>query len=334
MKDLLKSIKKNTILLLLITIIVLYVVLKDDLPKILEAFQSINLFYILIALFFYFLSVSIKGYVNYLITNDKDKISIREAIKHNLIAQFFNGVTPFSTGGQPMEIYMLTEHNIPVTKATNQTVQSFIFYQIALVICGVFAVAYNFFFPMFPKVRFLQHLVLLGFLINVGVAVFLIMISYSHKTMTTIANLTKKVLKKVKKEIKEEEIDNKFLEYYEGFQEMEKRKGLMTVGILLNIASLLCLYIVPLFVLYSMTNRYNLSVINTITASSYVYIVGAFVPIPGASGGIEYGFTQFFGNFIGIEMISAVLLIWRTITYYIGMIVGALLFNFEKKANK
>ena len=62
--------------------------------------------------------------------------------------------------------------------------------------------------------------------------------------------------------------------------------------------------------------------------------MGSFVPIPGASGGIEYGFTQFFGNFIGLEYISAVLLIWRTITYYLGMIIGALLFNLEKKVKK
>jgi uncharacterized protein (TIRG00374 family) len=62
--------------------------------------------------------------------------------------------------------------------------------------------------------------------------------------------------------------------------------------------------------------------------------MGSFVPIPGASGGIEYGFTQFFGNFIGLNMIGAVLIIWRTITYYLGIIIGAILFNFEKKVKE
>jgi uncharacterized protein (TIRG00374 family) len=83
-----------------------------------------------------------------------------------------------------------------------------------------------------------------------------------------------------------------------------------------------------------MSGNYSMKFVETITASAYVYIVGSFVPIPGASGGIEYSFTQFFGNFIGLDMISAVLIIWRTITYYLGIIIGALLFNLEKKVKK
>ena len=96
--------------------------------------------------------------INYLIVNDKNKISIWEAIKHNIIIQFFNGITPFSTGGQPMEVYLLTEHKISLSKATDYTVQSFIFYQIALVICGIIAVIYNTIFHLFPKVKLLQSL--------------------------------------------------------------------------------------------------------------------------------------------------------------------------------
>ena len=48
------------------------------------------------------------SYFTYTYQEDKDeeKYSLLEAFKHNIIVQFFNGVTPFSTGGQPMEIYM------------------------------------------------------------------------------------------------------------------------------------------------------------------------------------------------------------------------------------
>ena len=330
----LENIKKNTILLLGITVIVLYIVLKDDFEDIVTAFARIDIKYIIAAIIFFFLSILIKAYVNYMIVNDKKKVSLLESIKHNLIIQFFNGVTPFATGGQPMEVYMLTEHNISVSKATNQTIQSFIFYQIALVICGFLAVAYNFFFHLFPKVTILQHLVLLGFIINIGVAVFLIMISHSRKATNQICKIFKWLFKKLKIKREDKEIEKSFNDFYNGFQEMKKRKGLFTVGVLLNIASLLCLYIVPYFVLYSMSSSYGMDIQETLTASAYVYVMGSFVPIPGASGGIEYGFTQFFGNFIGLNMIGAVLIIWRTITYYLGIIIGAMLFNFEKKVKK
>lgn len=330
----LDNIKKNTILLLIITGIVLYIILKDDFNDIVIALKQIDIKYLLLAVILYFLSVVIKGYANFLITNNPKKVDLKEAIKHNMITQFFNGVTPFSTGGQPMEIYMLTEHDISVTKATNQTIQSFIFYQIALVFCGALAVLYNFVFAIFPKVKLLQHLVLLGFAINIAVVIVLILISYSRIIMQKISKLAILLSKKLKRNISEEEIVQKFNNFYNGFQDIKKRKHLATKCVILNVLSLLCLYSIPLFVLYSMNDFTSLTIAESLTASAYVYIIGAFVPIPGASGGIEYGFTQFYGNFINQSIISAVLLIWRFITYYLGIIIGALLFNFEKKVKK
>ena len=98
----------------------------------------------------YITSAILKGLVNYKIINDPKKVSKREAVRLNFIAQFFNGITPFATGGEPMAVYMLTEQGIPVSKATNYMVQSFIFYQVALVLCGFIAVTYNFIFHLFP----------------------------------------------------------------------------------------------------------------------------------------------------------------------------------------
>ena len=329
--NIIKNIKKNITILIIITIIILLIVLKDDFNNIILTLKSIDFKYILLAIILYFLSIGIKGFVNYLIINEKNKINIREAIKHNVIIQFFNGITPFSTGGQPMEVYLLTEHNISISKATDYTVQSFIFYQIALVICGIIAVIYNTIFHLFPKVKLLQSLVLLGFIINILVIVFLLLISHSKRVMNAFSKITYSICKKLKINKDKEEIDNIFKEYYKGFKELKNRKGLATIGILLNMISLICFYIIPLIVLLGIDNGNSISIIDTLTASAYVYVIGSFVPIPGATGGIEYGFTQFYGNFIGLETISALLLVWRFLTYYVGVIVGGLVFYIEKK---
>ncbi len=332
--NLVDKVKKNTILILIITIILLFIILKDDFSNIVLSIQTMDKKYIILAIFFYILSLSLKGFSNYLIINEKKKISILEAIKHNVIVQFFNGITPFATGGQPMEIYMITEHRIPALKAANQTIQSFIFYQCALVICGFLAVSYNAFFSIFPKVKILQSLVLLGFIVNIAVMAFLILISISKTTTKKITLFIVKVLKKFKIRINEKTIIQKIEDYHQGFQEIKKRKGLTIVGIGLNIASLLCLYIIPYFIAKGIPSINQLNIMASLAASAYVYILSAFVPIPGSSGGMEYGFTQFFGNFIPAKTISAVLIVWRFITYYLGIILGALLFNIEKKEIK
>ena len=120
-----KNIKKNSIIILLVTLIILYILLKDNFSEIVKTLSTMNLFFVLIAILFYFIYIVLRAYIIYKSVNDKKKLTFKEAIKHNIITQFFNGITPFSTGGQPMEVYMLTEHNISVAKATSVTIINF-----------------------------------------------------------------------------------------------------------------------------------------------------------------------------------------------------------------
>lgn len=330
-----ENIRKNTFLLFLVTIIVMYFILKDDLQNVLDLLLKVDLKYIILAFLFFFLSIFFKGYVSYKTVDNKKQISLTEAMKHNIIVQFFNGITPFSTGGQPMEIYMLTEHGINASKGTMIILQNFIFYQIALVLFGILAVTYNAIFHIFPKVPFLRELVFIGFIINTLVAIGILMISISKKFTTTVVNISIIFLEKIKIIKKKEEVEKKWKTRLEEFHDcatvLRKRKKLFFLGVLFNFLSLACLYIIPLFIAYSMNDFTSLNVADTLTSSAYVLLIGAFVPIPGASGGIEYGFLKFFGNFLTKSTTTAVLLIWRFITYYFGMIIGMIAFNLDER---
>ncbi len=332
---LLKNVKKNAILLLIITVIILFIILKDDYRQIINALVSMDYLYIALAIFFFFLYIFIKSLANYITINNKEKVSLQEAFKHNLIVQFFNGVTPFATGGQPMEVYMLTEHDIKTAEATNISIQNFIFYQIALVIYGILAVTYNHFFHLLPNSSVLTKFVLLGFLINTLIAIILLAIVLSKKLTTNVMKFIIIILYKVKI-IKNQEkalelVNQKLEEFHKSADSIKKRKGLFTIEVLLNFLSLTCLYIIPLFIVLSLHSFTNLHIIDTLVASSYTLLVGSFVPIPGASGGIEYGFLKFFGNLVDQGILPAILIVWRFITYYLGMIIGALVFSLEKK---
>lgn len=334
----LKNIKKNSLILLLITIIVLFFLLKDSAQEIFATLSKINIFYLLIAFLLYFLYIITKAYIIYKCVNEKDKLSFKEAIKHNMITQFFNGITPFSTGGQPMEVYMIAEHNIKVSKATSVTIENFIFYQTALVIYGAIAVACNWIFDLFPKVSILQHLVLLGFIVNILVAVALYAIMLSKKVTKKVSNLLIKLLGKVKIIKDTKKAQNDWSEKLEDFHHISKdllhRKGIFFLGVFINLVSLTCLYIIPLFIMYGLHDFTSLTPIRAITSSAYVLLMGSFVPIPGASGGIEYGFIKFFGNFMPVVLLNALLITWRFITYYFGMIIGGFLFSIEKESDK
>ena len=332
-----KNIKRNSIILLIITIIVLFFLLKDNLGSIVITLSKINLFYLLIAILLYFIYITSKAYIIYKSVNEKDKLTFKEAVKHNVITQFFNGITPFSTGGQPMEVYMIAEHGIKVSKATSVTIENFIFYQTALVIYGVIAVACNWTFNLFPKVALLQHLVLLGFIINVIVAVALYVIMLSKTITGKVSNWIITFLGKIKiiKNIPKAKAywDEKLEEFHGISKDLLGKRKIFIFGVVINFIGLTCLYIIPLFITYGLHDFTSLNPMTAITSSAYVLLVGSFVPIPGASGGIEYSFVRFFGNFMPTVLLNALLIVWRFITYYFGMILGGFLFSTEKESD-
>ena len=84
---------------------------------------------------------------------------------------------------------------------------------------------------------------------------------------------------------------------------------------------------IPVFVLYSAGNFTSVNVGIAIITSAYVLLFGSFVPIPGGTGGLEYEFMKFYVFIIHDGLLSAIMLIWRFITYYFVLIVGGIVFN-------
>lgn len=330
----LKSIKKNALLLLVVLLIILYFVLKDDFANIVNTLIKADLRWIFIAVIFIFVYWALRAMCLFIITKEySKKIKFKQIFSLTLITQFFNGITPFSSGGQPMEIYYLSKSGIKATKGTNIILQNFILYQIALIIHGIIAISLNYHFHFFKEVAILKELTLLGFIINTLVGVGLIFISFSTKFNRTVIKLLIKIGHKIKiVKDKNKSLDNwtnRLEEFHESATLLTTKKSLCVKGFIYNFLALGVFYVIPLFVIYGMGNL-KINAVQAITSSAYVLIIGAFVPIPGGSGGIEYGFMQFFGNFVKGSTLSASLLVWRFITYYLGIILGAITINFYK----
>ena len=98
-----------------------------------------------------------------------------------------------------------------------------------------------------------------------------------------------------------------------------------------NLISLITLYMIPVFIFYSIGEFDSINIFESIVSSGYTYLIGSFVPIPGAAGGLEYSFVEFFQSFTVGASLSAIMILWRFITYYLGMILGALSLLYFKK---
>ena len=326
-----KNTKKKSIILLLITFIILFIVIKDDFNSIFNILSKSNLLVVIVSLAFTLIFYFFKSYSMYTISlKYKSKIKFKVFFKQTIITQFFNGITPFATGGQPMQIYMLTKEEMPVSKATSTVLMDFMAYQIAIIIYCVVTLLFDIKLNIFSGNNLARNLVLLGFVINLVVCTFAFIVCFSRKATALLMRFISRILDKFHKEHLKEEITKKISEFHDGTSLFINDKILFIKCILLNILGLTSFYVIPFFLTYALIGKVHISVLISIVCSSYVFLVGAFVPIPGGSGGVEYGFIQFFGKFFEYSHLVALLLLWRFVTYYFGIIVGGILFSFNK----
>ena len=332
-----KKFKKifNILLLIGITLVVLFLSLKDEFFDILHLFKTINVFWLLTAVFLAFSYWFYKSIAMHkIIKNINPDFPFMAVLKLTLKANFFHAITPFASGGQPYEIYDMKKHGLTITQGTNVSIQSFIVYQIALVILGLIAMSANYFFHIFKSVELLKQLVLIGFIINTGIVVILFLVSFNgriNKFITKVIIGWCYGLRIIKNKNKTIEKWNEYVDtFHEGAKVLIANKKEFLYTILLNFIGLLCVYLVPLALAYSL-RIYTINGLTSIISCAYVMVIGSFVPIPGGTGGLEYAFIQFFGNFVGGAGLKALMLLWRFITYYFAMILGAIVLNIKEK---
>ena len=327
----------NFLLIAIVLSIVLYFSLKDNYQEIISTILKMNyiwIFVAILALIIYRLCASLGHY--YIIKANNGKVSYLKCFQINLMILFFHGITPFAGGGQPMEIYFLHKEGIPVTKATNITLQNFIVYQIALIITGLIALIYNHIFNVFPNDSLIKYLVVLGFIINTLVLVVTFILSFGKKTNKFIIEKGIHFLAKIKIIKEEKKTQEKCQKYLQSFHdnaiELKKNKKIVAFMVLINIIGLMTMYSMPYPILRGM--GININIFEVITAIAYVMIIGSFVPIPGGTGGIEYSFIFFFQYLISGSILHAAMLVWRLISYYLGMIFGAIALSLYRKKEK
>jgi len=295
--------------------------------NVLNALSSMNKGWLLISLLFigfYWLIES--GIVHLLINRLYIKKRFRDSLRVSMIGQFFSGITPFASGGQPAQLLLLNKIDVPVGIGSSILMSKFIIYQSVLVIyaAGLLVIKGKFFIN---EVNNIFGLVVIGFGINLLVISALLFISFARNSNRKIIYTIIDFLAKIKIIKNVERAREKVLHHMEEFNEqiilMKNHKGLMLRIIMLTILQLTCYFIVPFF-LYKGFGLSGVPVSNIIAATAFVLMVTSFIPMPGGSGGAEGGFYIIFGMFFIPKLIIPAILLLRIITYYLWMCIGGI----------
>lgn len=326
------SLIKNSIFVVVLLIVVLVVIFSiNDFSKIVENFKNLKLEYLFYSLgitILYLLTWSCSLFI--ILKKYKSKMNNTTLFLVSNTDLFFNGITPFSTGGQPFQVYSLTRGKMKASDATTAVMGKMIVYQVAIVIVSTFAlfVSYN---KVAHSTKNFIILVFIGYFMNLFVLLFLLLTStckWFKRLIMKLFNLIGKIKwLKGKMENKKEGFENYLSDFQSSFKNLLKHPISLLASLSFQILNLIFMFVIPYFLLRGMGITSNNNFYLLIYVISLVALNSAFMcwlPTPGASGGAEFGLQTLLLTITGVNSGIAliVMLLWRFFTYYVTIIYG------------
>jgi len=321
------------VLIIISTIIIVVLFLKDEIAQVPGYISGSNPYWLVGGLASMVVFWVIEAKVFHLFMGvEKKLITFWGMFKLIISTQFFNAITPFSTGGQPFQIYILTRHhNMRGGRVSSASVQNLVSYQVALVSYGVIAIIMQFLHSdlIFSSVS--NSLIFIGFSLNTLVVIILISLSNSKKAIHFISSMALRILVKLRFIKNKDKAKEKLLKYLKDFSEhtehLWENKGLFIYSVFLHMLKLSAFYAVTYFISKAL-GLSGITLAKALLVGAYTMMFTSLIPIPGAGVGAEFGFLAFFGPVIVGPKAVAIMFIWRIMTFYIGLIAGFLTYNF------
>lgn len=300
---------------------------KDGLYDMLNSNLNVIWYWIAAAILAQLAYMLLETIIVYMFIKDGHKdFSFFDALKVSFLGLFWSAVTPSSTGGQPMQIYLLYSMNIGIGYSTSRLMQKFMVYQVVLTLVSVISVIINFnFVATSENATLLIILVIFGFVSQLLVTGIILLFSFSPNLSRKLIMFFAKILNRIKivKNIDEKVkgIDKQLNTFHTSNKDIYKKPKLIVPAIILTFFQFIAMFMVPYY-LYLAFGFSEATPVQLISCQAFVNLMSGMIPIPGSSGAAELGFTAFFSAYFG-ETLKGAALIWRVINYYGVIMVTA-----------
>lgn len=249
----------------------------------------------------------------------------KDALRLPLIEQLFNGITPFSTGGQPAQLVAMIQSGVDGGIASSVLLMKFVVFQSMIVINFLISILIGFHY-IASKLHALSLFVIFGFLIHLSVIVALLMVMYWYRFTKKVTNICIKpaawFMEAERFADMKVRLNEKIDSFYEESVRMKTQYKKMAKVAVVTIIQLQAYYVIPYFILLSL-GVHGVNLVMVTSLHVLIFMIISLFPIPGGTGGAEYSFSVLFTSFIqsNSKMVLAMLL-WRVLTYYFGIFTG------------
>ena len=129
-----KTIFNVSVILISLVMLGYFCLSENGLVELSKNFKNLDKGWLIMALLSQALNIAIDAYMTYiLVKSSVPSFKFHNALKTSMVGQFFSAVTPFATGGQPMQVYCMSKYGVEPGKGVSALTQKFVVYQSTLV---------------------------------------------------------------------------------------------------------------------------------------------------------------------------------------------------------
>ena len=324
-----KKYKWNVLFVFILGLIMAWILLGKGNPKMmLESVKTLAPKWLLIGLICIGLYVGVETIIQYMLTNKMQRgHSLWNAFKVVMTGQFFNAITPFASGGQPMQAFIMAKQGVPVGTSISILMTKFIIYQLILTLYSMIALLIQMPF-FFSKISGVVYLSLIGFLINFGIVMILVASVFMKQQLKRVGFWGVNLLHHMRIIKHPTGIKRKIIAQIDLFNKniglLKKNTSLLLQVSMLTIMQLTAYFLIP-YAVYKAFGLAGTKMFVIISAAAFIVMISSFVPIPGGSGVAEGSFFLFFQLFFPTTILPTAILCWRLITFYIPLCIGGIM---------
>ena len=263
-------------------------------------------------------------------------LGFRKDMKTALVGKYYECITPFSSGGQPMQIYHLYRQGVSGAKSASITMVKYGVHMLGFTF--VAALVMGFGVPMLGSLidnaATLNTLIIcgwIGFGINAFIPVFVTLVVFFPRPVAWLINLFIKLLHKIKLIKNADKLESRIRQWMDDFsvisQFVYKKPFTFFVLFLLCLGEPTIELIFPYLVLVAMCGGNVMGMqgaellFAVMVLAMYATYGATFIPTPGNSGVLEVLFMAAFAA-LTESVVFWFVLMWRFIIYYTWIILG------------
>lgn len=310
--------------LLLIIFVTLYSVCSAHTLDIMrECLKDINIPYLLVLFLIIPVYFLLQGlYMKFILGSLNTKISLIKGMYYSMLEFYFSGITPSSTGGQPVQLYFMSKDKIPTNHSTITLLLNTIFFKIVIVILGLWVIIFKTGY-IFSHSFLYSFLFILGFTCDILMTTACIFLLFKE---SAIKGFLKGFVKLFKwfpiygKKLKALDIDETTRNYKRETNYIKKHKKEVFFTFMLTFIQRVILFSTA-YIVYRGMGFSKISYFELLAIQITVQITLEMYPLPGGTIVAETMFRDLFIGVFGIGIAEVGMIFTRMFAFYLPLLL-------------